>query len=113
MFRAYHTTEAYPTIVASGHNATILHYTRHTTPLTPHDLLLVDFGAEYRGYAADITRVFSRELSTRQESVIASVLAIKSFAESQLKPGIKKSDYETLVRDRMNEELEKLGLLKR
>jgi Xaa-Pro aminopeptidase len=58
IFRAYHMTEAYPSIVASGANACTLHYTRHDRRIEAGDLILVDAGAEYEGYAADITRVF-------------------------------------------------------
>ncbi len=113
VFRSHHATEAYPTIVASGINATVLHYTHHSMKLNPKDLLLVDFGAEYQWYAADITRIFAQDLSMRQEEVITSVIAVKSYAESLLMPGTKKTEYEKMVRIRMNEELEKLGLLKR
>lgn len=59
VFRSHHATEAYPTIVASGLNACTLHYTRHEKIIDAGDLVLIDFGAEYDGYAADITRVFS------------------------------------------------------
>ena len=48
VFRLHHATEAYPSIVASGKNATILHYTQHSMRLSSKDLLLVDFGAEYK-----------------------------------------------------------------
>ncbi len=59
VFRSHHLTEAYPTIVASGKNACTLHYTKHDRRIEDGDFVLIDFGAEYRGYAADITRVFA------------------------------------------------------
>ncbi len=115
VFRAHHATEAYPTIVASGVNACTLHYTRHNKKIEAGELVLVDFGAEFGGYAADITRVFSASsswFSPRQKEVFDSVFVVKSFALSQIKPGVKKSDYEKTVREKMNEELVKLGLMK-
>lgn len=51
-------TWAYPSIVGGGENACILHYTENAMPLADGDLVLVDAGAEYRGYAGDITRTF-------------------------------------------------------
>ncbi|MFL6373050.1 MAG: aminopeptidase P N-terminal domain-containing protein, partial [Pyrinomonadaceae bacterium] len=49
---------AYNSIVGGGDNATILHYVENNAPLDDGDLLLVDAGAEYQGYASDITRTF-------------------------------------------------------
>jgi len=49
---------AYPTIVASGANATILHYVENRARLSDGDLVLVDAGCELDGYAADVTRTF-------------------------------------------------------
>ncbi|NDH68951.1 MAG: Xaa-Pro dipeptidase [Gammaproteobacteria bacterium] len=49
---------AYPSIVASGPNACVLHYTQSNRKFLPNDLLLIDAGAEYLGYAADITRTY-------------------------------------------------------
>ncbi len=87
VFRAHHAVEAYPTIVASGSNACTLHYTRHDGRLSTDSLLLVDFGAEYRGYAADITRVFSlTPMTPRQMAIYEAVLRVKHFAESQIRP---------------------------
>src|SRR5262249_15414377 len=48
----------YPTIVAAGSNATVLHYTRNDSVLRDGDLLLIDAGAEYEMYTADVTRTF-------------------------------------------------------
>ena len=56
IFRSHHLTEAYPSIVASGANACVLHYTAHTRQLESGDLVLIDAGAEHMGYASDMTR---------------------------------------------------------
>lgn len=52
------TAPAYPSIVAAGPNATVLHYITNDGELRPGELLLIDAGAEYDGYCADITRTF-------------------------------------------------------
>src|SRR5690606_41325688 len=49
---------AYSSIVASGHNACILHYTENNAPLQDGDLVLIDAGCEIDCYASDITRTF-------------------------------------------------------
>ncbi len=49
---------AYNSIIGGGDNATILHYVENNMPLKDGDLILIDAGAEYKGYAADITRTF-------------------------------------------------------
>jgi Xaa-Pro aminopeptidase len=112
VFRSHHLTEAYPTIVASGINACTLHYMKHTRRIEEGDLVLIDFGAEYMGYAADITRVFAVGMpNSRQRMIHESVSRVKNFAQSILRPGIKKTDYEVQVREKMNIELEKLWLI--
>src|SRR4030095_6196579 len=49
---------AYNSIIGGGDNATILHYVENNMPLKDGDLILIDAGAEYEGYASDITRTF-------------------------------------------------------
>ena len=49
---------SYTSIVGAGANATVLHYINNDGELRDGDLLLVDAGAEYKGYASDITRTF-------------------------------------------------------
>ena len=67
---------AYPSIVAGGENACILHYTENDQLLGDGDLLLIDAGAEYQGYAADITRTFpiNSKFSPAQRDVYQVVL---------------------------------------
>jgi Xaa-Pro aminopeptidase len=67
---------AYPSIVAGGANACILHYTENDQVLGDGDLLLIDAGAEYQGYAADITRTFpvNSKFSAVQRDVYQVVL---------------------------------------
>ncbi|MFT5111217.1 MAG: Xaa-Pro aminopeptidase [Parasphingorhabdus sp.] len=67
---------AYPSIVASGGNACILHYTENTEQLRDGDLVLIDAGAELDCYASDITRTFpvNGKFSTAQKAVYDVVL---------------------------------------
>jgi Xaa-Pro aminopeptidase len=71
------TGPAYPSIVASGANATILHYTENSRRLCGDELLLIDAGAEYDHYCADVTRTYpvGRSYSAEQRSVYEIVLA--------------------------------------
>lgn len=113
IFRKNQMTEAYPSIVASGPNSCILHYTQSSRQMHRFDILLVDAGAEYRWYASDMTRTFvvGWEFSQRQQEVYDSVERVKKFSENILKPGILFSEYESQVRAHMNTELIKLGLI--
>ncbi len=78
-FRSYHLTEAYPSIVASGPNTCTLHYTKNTRQIVDDDLVLIDAGAEYMGYASDISRtIFVGENSSdRTRQVYAAVERVK------------------------------------
>jgi Xaa-Pro aminopeptidase len=80
---------AYGTIVGSGDNACILHYTENNQPLKNGDLVLIDAGCELNGYAADITRTFpvSGQFSKQQKQLYQLVLDAQLQALSVLKPG--------------------------
>jgi Xaa-Pro aminopeptidase len=80
---------AYTPIVAGGENACILHYVFNNRPLQDGDLLLIDAGAEYGGYAADITRTFpvNGRFSGPQRDAYEIVLAAQAAAIAQVKPG--------------------------
>lgn len=81
---------AYPSIVASGANATILHYTENDQVIGSDDLLLIDAGAEYRGYCSDVTRTFpaGRRFSTEQRKVYDTVLRAQETAIAAVQPGV-------------------------
>ncbi len=80
---------AYAPIVAGGANACVLHYVSNDQPLRDGDLLLIDAGAEYGGYAADITRTFpvNGRYSGPQRTVYEIVLAAQDAAIAQVRPG--------------------------
>ena len=80
---------AYGTIVGSGNNANILHYTENCDTLKAGDLVLIDSGCELEGYAADITRTFpvSGTFSEPQKTIYELVLKAQSAAFEHVKPG--------------------------
>lgn len=80
---------AYTSIVAGGANACILHYIENNAALRDGDLLLIDAGAEYRGYAADVTRTFpvNGRFSPAQRQLYALVLAAQLAAIAEVVPG--------------------------
>ncbi len=112
VFRSNHMTESYPTIVASGPNACTLHYTKLERQLEEGDCVLIDFWAEFHGYAADISRVLCIwKPSSRQIQVFESIKWVKEYAESLIRPWMNKWEYEFLVREKMNEVLVQLSLI--
>jgi Xaa-Pro aminopeptidase len=80
---------AYPSIVAAGPNATILHYTSNDRQLGTDELLLIDAGAEYDYYCADVTRTFptGARFQGRQRDIYALVLAAQEAAIAAVAPG--------------------------
>ena len=80
---------AFPSIVASGKNSTVLHYHQNNNKLKKGELVVIDIGAELDYYCADITRTYpvSGIFSKRQREVYSVVLATQKFVASQAKPG--------------------------
>ncbi|WP_025122093.1 MULTISPECIES: Xaa-Pro aminopeptidase [unclassified Serratia (in: enterobacteria)] len=81
---------SYNTIVGSGENGCILHYTENECEMRDGDLVLIDAGCEYRGYAGDITRTFpvNGKFSKPQRAVYDIVLASIDKALEMFKPGV-------------------------
>lgn len=81
---------AYPSIVASGANATILHYVENDRIMRDGDLLLIDAGAEYGSYCADVTRTFpaGEKFTAEQRDVYEIVLAAQKTAIAMAGPGV-------------------------
>lgn len=100
-------------IIASGKDTCVLHYISNHKCCAEGDLILFDIGAEYGGYAGDMTRTIpaNGKYSPRQKAVYEACLAVHRYARGIMRPGLKKSEYERLVRVRMAAELVKLGLL--
>jgi Xaa-Pro aminopeptidase len=113
-FRARGATgHAFSPIVASGKHACTLHHVHNDGALASNELIVLDVGAEWSHYAADITRtVISGEPSARQQAVYDAVVAVQGYAFSLLKPGVIFRDYEEDVVAYMGEKLRELGLIK-
>lgn len=81
---------AYPSIVAAGANACVLHYTRNDARIRAGDLVLIDAGCEYQYYAADVTRTFpaSGRFSGPQRAVYEIVLAAQQAAIETMRAGV-------------------------
>jgi Xaa-Pro aminopeptidase len=86
---------AYPSIVASGPNACVLHYRDNDRELQRNDLLLIDAGCEYHGYASDITRTFpvSGKFTGPQKAIYELVLAAQLACIDAVRPGKPFHDY--------------------
>ncbi|GIV09183.1 MAG: Xaa-Pro aminopeptidase [Fimbriimonadales bacterium] len=82
--------EGYPMIIGSGPNACILHYNANKRRVGANELVLVDIGAEYSYYTADITRTYpaSGRFTPRQRELYVAVLDALKLAEKEAKPGI-------------------------
>lgn len=81
---------AYGSIVGAGYNATTLHYMKDMDPVKPGDLVVMDAGAEFRGYAADVTRTIpvSGTYTPAQRAIYQLVLDAQKAAERNSKPGM-------------------------
>ena len=104
---------AFETIVASGVDSCTLHYVKNDKQCRDGDLVLMDFGAEYANYAADVTRTVpvNGRFSKRQREVYNAVLNVQKAAISLLKPGKTLDEYTKEVGKIMETELIRLGLL--
>ena len=104
---------AYASIIASGGNACILHYVDNNQECEDGELVLMDFGAEYANYAADMTRTVpvSGKFTPRQRDIYNSVLTVMRAASQMLVPGNTIDQYHKFVGIVMENELIRLGLL--
>lgn len=105
---------AFQTIVASGADSCTLHYVKNNKQCRAGDLVLIDFGAEYANYAADVTRTVpvNGKFSKRQKQVYKAVLKVQKAAIKLLKPGKTLDDFSREVGGVMEAELIRLKLLK-
>jgi Xaa-Pro aminopeptidase len=109
------TGPAYGSIIASGDNARILHYVSNNAECKDGELILMDFGAEYGGYCADLTRTIpvNGKFTRRQKTVYNACLHLHDYAKSILKPGISVVDYTEKVGEEATQQFLKIGLLKK
>jgi len=109
------TGEAYGSIIASGDRARTLHYVSNNAECKDGELILMDFGAEYGGYCADLTRTvpINGKFTRRQKTVYNACLHLHNYAKSILKPGISIIDYTEKVGEEATQQFLKIGLLKK
>jgi Xaa-Pro aminopeptidase len=109
------TRPAYGSILASGDNARILHYVSNNAECKNGELILMDFGAEYGGYCADLTRTVpvNGKFTRRQKTVYNACLHLHDYAKSLLKPGISIVEYTEKVGEEATQQFLKIGLLKK
>ncbi len=106
---------AYGSIIASGDRARTLHYVENNNECKDGELLLMDFGADYGGYAADLSRTIpvNGKFTKRQKTVYNACLHLHHYAAGILKPGISILDYTDKVGDEATVVFQKIGLLKK
>jgi Xaa-Pro aminopeptidase len=104
---------AYESIAASGADTCVLHYVKNDKPCKDGDLVLMDFGAEYAGYAADLTRTVpvNGRFTHRQKAVYNAVLRVQRAAIQMLRPGNTLKTFHEAVCQVMENELIGLRLL--
>ncbi|MFL6733889.1 MAG: aminopeptidase P N-terminal domain-containing protein [Sphingomicrobium sp.] len=94
---------AFPSIVGTGRNSAVLHYTGSDTEIRAGDMILCDIGAEVDFYAADITRTFPVDgrFNPEQRQVYETVLAAQDAAAARLRPGVLYEDLQLAANDVM------------
>jgi Xaa-Pro aminopeptidase len=105
----------YPSIVGGGHNGCILHYIDNYKPaLTSKELILMDVGAEFHGYTADITRTIpvNGKFSPEQKLIYELVLKAQEASMAACKPGVDMGQLTTVSREVINKGLVDLGIIK-
>jgi len=115
VFKKYQAEDlGYPSIVGAGHNGCILHYEENYKPsISNKELILMDLGAEFHGYSADITRTIpvSGTFSNEQKQIYELVLKAQEEAMKICKPGTPFRDLHLATRDAINKGLKELGII--
>ncbi len=106
--------EAYGSIIASGDRARILHYIFNNQECKDGELILMDFGAAYGGYNADLTRTVpvNGRFTARQREVYNACLDLHNYAKSILRPGLTIAKYHDMMGVEAGKQFVKIGLLK-
>lgn len=113
-FNKNNMTFAYPSIVGGGKNGCVLHYIENNHVLNEGELLLIDAGAEYRGYAADITRTFpiNGAFTSAQKELYELVLEAQEAAIAKTVAGNHWNEPHEATVNVLTRGLKELGLLK-
>lgn len=107
--------EAYGSIIASGDRARTLHYVSNNAECKDGELILMDFGAAYGGYNADLSRTVpvNGKFTKRQKTIYNACLHLHNYAKSLLRPGIFIVKYTDKVGEEATQQFLKIGLLKK
>ena len=102
---------SFPTIAGSGANGTMLHYETNRDTCEDGTLLLMDLGAKYQGYCADITRTYpvNGVFTPRQRAVYETVLAANRAVAAAAKPGVTLSGLNEICKQVLAEGCKKIG----
>ena len=105
---------SYNSIIGGGENATILHYVENNAALKDGDLLLIDAGAHYKGYASDITRTFpvNGKFTKPQREIYDLVLDVQIKCVEATRPGTTVKQRQKLSIELLTEGMKELGILK-
>ena len=116
VFKKYQAEDlGYPSIVGGGHNGCILHYIDNYKPnITSRELVLMDLGAEYHGYTADITRTIpaNGKFTPEQKLIYNLVLKAQEEAMKICKPGTTFAQLTMLTKQVVNRGLKELGIIR-
>ena len=106
--------EGYPSIVGAGGNGCILHYIENSKTKVENDLVLMDLGAEYHGYTADVTRTIPANgiFTSEQKQVYELVFQAQEAGIAASKVGISFGTLDAVARKIINQGLVKLGIAK-
>jgi len=109
------TGPGYSSIIASGDRARTLHYVTNDQECKDGELVLMDFGAEYGNYNADLTRTIpvNGKFTRRQKNVYNACLHLHNYARDLLKPGVSIVDYTEKIGEEATQQFLKIGLLKK
>ena len=106
--------EGYPSIVGAGNNGCILHYIENTEiDIQSDQMILMDLGAEYHGYTADVTRTIpiDGKFSKEEKAIYDLVYEAQEQAIQMAKPGVSMAEMGNLAKDIINKGLAKLGII--
>lgn len=104
---------SFPTIAASGMNATVLHYDYNNSIIKDGDLMLLDLGAQYKYYSGDISRTFpvNGKFTDRQKEIYNIVLEANETVMKAVKPGVTTMDLQNLAKKILAEGCKRIGLI--
>lgn len=104
---------SFATIAGAGYNGTMLHYSENCGPCRDNELILLDLGAKYDGYCADITRTYpiNGKFTDRQKQIYDIVLKANQTVAAAAKPGMTTVELNTICKEVLASGLKEIGLI--